>query len=96
VGPFTLEQALTLQALSERAEPIGLPLPQAIAAAMQTRTLTPSEARELSFGRTIEAAGTAGTYGAIAATGEAVALLQESGGRARPILGFTPAGAEEP
>ena len=69
-----------------------MPLPQAIASTMPVRRLTPGEASELSFGRTIEPAGIAGTYGAIAETGEAVALLRESDGRARPVLGFTPAG----
>jgi tRNA pseudouridine55 synthase len=90
VGSFGLDQALTLEQLAELAEPIVLPLPRAIAAAMPTRTLRPDEAAELSFGRTIELAGIEGTYGAIAETGEAVALLQEWGGRARPVLGFTP------
>jgi tRNA pseudouridine55 synthase len=91
VGAFGIEQALSVEQLAELADPIMLPLPQAIASTMPVRRLTPSEARELTFGRTIEPAGIAGTYGGIAETGEAVALLQESGGRARPVLGFTPA-----
>jgi len=92
VGPFTLDQALTLEALAELYDPIVLPLPRAIAAAMPTRALTPDEARELSFGRTIDSAGIDGTYGGIDESGAAVALLHESAGRARPVLGFTPAG----
>jgi tRNA pseudouridine55 synthase len=92
VGPFGLDQALTLAELGELADPVVLPLPAAIAAAMPTRQLTEPEARELSFGRPIEAAGIAGTYGGISAAGEAVALLVESGTQARPVLGFTPAG----
>jgi tRNA pseudouridine55 synthase len=91
VGPFTVDQALTLEALADLGDPIVLPLPRAIAAAMPTRKLTADEARELSFGRTIELAGIEGTYGGIAESGEAVALLHESAGRARPVLGFTPA-----
>jgi tRNA pseudouridine55 synthase len=91
VGPFTLDQALTLEALADLDDPIVLPLPRAIAAAMPTRRLTADEARELSFGRTISKAGIEGTYGGIAESGEAVALLDESAGRARPVLGFTPA-----
>jgi tRNA pseudouridine55 synthase len=94
VGVFTLEQALTLAELAELArlaDPIVLPLPRAIAATMPVRRLTPGEASELTFGRTIEPAGIKGTYGGIAETGEAVALLRESDGRARPVLGFTPA-----
>ncbi|MDQ2838797.1 MAG: tRNA pseudouridine(55) synthase TruB [Actinomycetota bacterium] len=91
VGPFELSQAITLQALAELDDPIVLPLPRAIAAAMPIRTLLPAEASELSFGRTIAPAGIEGTYGGIAESGEAVAILRESGGRARPVLGFTPA-----
>ncbi len=92
VGPFTIEQALTLERLTELEDPLTLPLPIAIGAAMPTRSLTEDETRELSFGRFIEAAGIEGTYGGIGPNGQAVALLAESGGRAKPVLGFTPAG----
>jgi tRNA pseudouridine55 synthase len=97
VGPFTLTDALPLAelaGLAERGEEVGLPLPAAIAAAMPIRIIAADEARELSFGRTIPAAGIEGTYGGIDESGSAVALLAESGGRARPILGFTPAGEQ--
>jgi tRNA pseudouridine55 synthase len=92
VGPFTLEQALSLAALADRDDPIMLPLPQAIAAAMPVRTLSPEEAYELSFGRTIAPVGIPGEYGGLAPEGHAVAILREWDGRARPVLGFTPAG----
>ena len=92
VGPFTIEQALTLDRLAELDDPITLPLPVAIAKAMPTRNLTDDETRELSFGRYIEARGIGGTYGGIDPNGQAVALLAESDGRAKPVLGFTPAG----
>lgn len=92
VGPFTLSQALTLDELAARDDPITLPLPAAIAAAMPTREVTADETRELSFGRFIRARGIEGTYGAIGPDGHAVALLVETGGQARPVLGFTPAG----
>jgi tRNA pseudouridine55 synthase len=92
VGLFDLGRAISLEALAELPDPIVLPLPAAIGVAMPVRTLTPEEAGELSFGRSIEPAGIAGTYGALAQTGEAVALLQEFRGRARPVLGFTPRG----
>lgn len=90
VGPFELRHALTLEQLAELDDPIVLPLPRAIAEAMPVRTLLAEEASELSYGRTIEVAGIEGTYGGIAEDGTAVALLQEWGGRARPVLGFTP------
>jgi tRNA pseudouridine55 synthase len=92
VGPFGLDQAVTLDELAELPDPVPLPLPAAIAAAMPIRQLTASEARELSFGRPIAAVGIGGNYGGLAPSGEAVALLAESAGQARPVLGFTPAG----
>lgn len=92
VGPFSLDRALTLEQLADLPDPVLLPLPDAIAATMPVRRLSPAEASELTFGRTIEPAGIEGTYGGIAGTGAAVALLRESDGRARPVLGFTPAG----
>jgi tRNA pseudouridine55 synthase len=92
VGPFGLDQALTLDQLAELADPVVLPLPRAIEASMPVRRLGAAEAAELAYGRTIAPAGIEGTYGGIADSGEAVALLRESGGRARPVLGFTPAG----
>lgn len=92
VGPFELAQAHTLDELAELADPVTLPLPAAIAAAMPVRSLTEDEARELSFGRFIAGIGLPGTYGGIGPDGTAVALLAESGGTARPVLGFTPAG----
>ncbi|MDQ1737322.1 MAG: tRNA pseudouridine55 synthase [Pseudonocardiales bacterium] len=93
VGPFSLDQALTLDELAELADPIVLPLPQAIGAAMPIRQITEAEAAELSFGRTIEPVGIRGTHGALKPGGVAVALLEESAGRSRPVLGFTPAGS---
>jgi tRNA pseudouridine55 synthase len=92
VGPFGLDQALTLEQLAELADPVVLPLPRAIEASMPVRRLSAAEAGELTYGRSIAPAGIEGTYGGIAETGEAVALLRESDGRARPVLGFTPAG----
>jgi tRNA pseudouridine55 synthase len=92
VGPFARDQAVSLERLAGLAETIMLALPAAIAATMPTRAVTTSEAAELSFGRTIDAVGIAGVYGAIGPDGEAVALLRETDARARPVLGFTPRG----
>jgi tRNA pseudouridine55 synthase len=93
VGPFSLSDAVTLDELAERAEPLMFTLPAAIAASMPVRQLTEAEAAELSFGRTIEPSGIDRTYGGFNAAGRAVALLVESGGRSRPVLGFMPAGS---
>jgi tRNA pseudouridine55 synthase len=91
VGPFDVAQALTMQALAERADPVMLPLATAIRQAMPVRRVDSAEATALGFGQTIEATGLDGTYGALAPDGSAVALLVESDGRARPVLVFTPA-----
>ncbi|MGX7679552.1 tRNA pseudouridine(55) synthase TruB [Jatrophihabitans sp. DSM 45814] len=93
VGQFGLERALPLEELAELDDPVVLPLPQAIEVAMPIRHITEEQAAELSFGRTIEPVGMVGTHGGIKPGGIAVALLVESGGRSRPVLGFTPAGS---
>jgi tRNA pseudouridine55 synthase len=92
VGPFTLEQARTLVELGELDEPVTLPLPEAVRAALQVRIVGEHDARALSNGRSIDAIGLAGVYGAFAPDGTVVALLQERDGAARPVLVFTPAG----
>lgn len=92
VGPFTEADARTLDDLAGLPDPITLPLPDAIRAAMPVRQLDDAEARELSFGRALPAAGIDGVHGALAADGTAVALLREDGARARPVLVFAAAG----
>ena len=88
VGPFGIDSARTLEELAQRADPVTLPLPDAVRATMPVRTITDAEAEELSYGRFLAAAGIDGTYGAIGESGQAVALLRDSGGRARPVLVF--------
>lgn len=92
VGPFTLDQAQTLEALAELDDPVTLRLPEAVRAAMAVRTIDAEQARELSYGKSVAAAGIDGTYGAIAPDGTVAALLREDGGSARPVLVFTAAG----
>jgi tRNA pseudouridine55 synthase len=92
VGPFDLSAALTLEELAAREDPVVLPLPEAVRAAMPVRAIDADEARTLSFGRSLAAAGIAGTYGAIGPDGNVAALLQENGGSARPVLVFAAAG----
>jgi tRNA pseudouridine55 synthase len=87
VGPFGLDMARPLGA-----ELSTLRLADAVRAALPVRDVDVEEARELSYGRPIETRGIPGTYGAIAADGEVVALLREDGPLARPVLVFTPAG----
>ncbi|SHG76174.1 tRNA pseudouridine synthase B [Jatrophihabitans endophyticus] len=92
VGPFALTGARTLDALAELDDPVTLPLPDAIRTALPVREIDADQAREVSFGRALPAAGFTGVHGALTADGTAVALLRETEGRARPVLVFTPAG----
>jgi tRNA pseudouridine55 synthase len=92
VGPFELSCARTLEALAGLADPVTLPLAQAVRTAMPVREVDADEQRELAYGRSIAAAGQVGTYGAISADDQAVALLRDECGRAQPVLVFTPAG----
>jgi tRNA pseudouridine55 synthase len=59
---------------------------------MPVRQLAEAEVREVSYGRTVDAVGLAGTYGALAPDGQVAALLREDAGRARPVLVFVAAG----
>lgn len=91
VGPFTLAQARTLEQLSAGESPVGLSLAAAIRSAFPVRVVSEAEARDLSFGRALAPGGIPGTYGALTAAGEPVALLHDQGGAARPVLVFAAA-----
>ncbi|HEY3630757.1 MAG TPA: tRNA pseudouridine(55) synthase TruB, partial [Jatrophihabitantaceae bacterium] len=92
VGPFTLDQACPLDVLAELADPVTLPLPAAVRAALPDRDITDADGIALSFGKSLNAVGIDGTYGAFTPDGEVVALLSERDGKARPVLVFRPAG----
>ncbi len=92
VGPFTIAQAHSLDALAELDDPVTLPLAEAVRAALPVREVDAAEARELSFGRSLEARSISGTHGAVAPDGTVVALLAEDGTSARPVLVFVAAG----
>ena len=91
VGPFALDGARTLDELAALEDPVVLPLAEAVRRTMPAREITDDQARELSYGRPIAAAGAAATHGAFAPDGTVVALLSEDGDRAKPVLVFTPA-----
>jgi tRNA pseudouridine55 synthase len=92
VGPFTLEQARSLDELAVLDDPVTLPLAEAVRAAMPARTVGDDEALALSYGKTLASVGIAGTYGAFDPAGSVIALLQEDGELARPVLVFRAAG----
>ncbi|WP_082049549.1 tRNA pseudouridine(55) synthase TruB [Arthrobacter sp. SPG23] len=97
VGPYTLDQARTLEQLAEELE--VLEMSQAARALMPNRELSEDEATEISFGRRIAAGAGAGTpeaatadnpAAAFAPDGSLVALLADAGGYAKPVLVFAP------
>jgi tRNA pseudouridine55 synthase len=92
VGPFTLDQARTLDQLAELADPVTLPLDEAVRTALPVRLVDADEARSLSYGKALTPCGIAGTYGAFTPDGTVVALLAEDVTSARPVLVFAPAG----
>jgi tRNA pseudouridine55 synthase len=97
VGPYSLDQARTLEQLAEDLE--VLEMSQAARALMPNRELSADETTEISFGRRIPAGAAAGTPGAatvekpaaaFAPDGSLVALLADSGSFAKPVLVFAP------
>ncbi|MBM7792773.1 tRNA pseudouridine(55) synthase TruB [Paenarthrobacter ilicis] len=97
VGPYSLDQARTLEELAEELQVLDMSL--AARALMPNRELSEEEAIEISFGRRIAAGVPAGGPGAATAdnpaaafapSGELVALLADSGTHAKPVLVFAP------
>lgn len=94
VGGYGLEGARSLALLEEwpADEPLDtVPLAEAARATFTVRELTDAEARALSYGQRIPAGGTgAEVIAAIAPEGTLVALLEDRGPHARPVLVFAP------
>ena len=97
VGPYSIDQARTLEELAEELEVLDMSL--AARALMPNRELSDEETTEISFGRRIAAGPGAGTEdaatagkpaAAFAPSGELVALLADSGAFAKPVLVFAP------
>lgn len=97
VGPYSLDQARTLEQLADDLE--VLDISQAARALMPNRELTADETTEISFGRRIAAGASAGSAqaataerpaAAFAPDGSLVALLADTGNFAKPVLVFAP------
>ncbi|RVW03890.1 tRNA pseudouridine(55) synthase TruB [Rhodococcus xishaensis] len=90
VGPFTLEQARTLEQLSH--DPgVSLDIDQAAQTAFPHRQINADEAESLSHGRWLEPIGMKGVYAAIDPNGHTIALVEESGKRAGSVMVVRPA-----
>jgi tRNA pseudouridine55 synthase len=95
VGPYSLEQARTLEQLAEELD--VLDMADAARALMPNRELSPEETTEISFGRRIAAGAAPGAgataehpAAAFAPDGSLVALLADAGSFAKPVLVFAP------
>jgi tRNA pseudouridine55 synthase len=100
VGPYSLDQARTLEQLAEELD--VLEMSQAARALMPNRELTAEETTEISFGRRIAAGAATGSptaatvdhpAAAFAPDGSLVALLADAGSFAKPVLVFAPGNA---
>lgn len=91
VGPFGLATARTLDQL-EQAPGLSLDLDRAVSTAFTRWDVDGTQARALSHGQAIPAAGLDGTYGVFGPEGTALALVREQGHRAKPVLVLAPAG----
>ncbi|MGW1741895.1 tRNA pseudouridine(55) synthase TruB [Nocardia sp. NPDC001965] len=91
VGPFTLDHARTLEELAENPAP-SLDIDAAVRLSFPQRTIRAAEAEKLRDGRWLDPVGQAGVYAALTADEKVIALLQEKGNRASPVLVVRPRG----
>ncbi|MBD0323686.1 MAG: tRNA pseudouridine(55) synthase TruB, partial [Aldersonia sp.] len=89
VGPFTLEQARTLDELAD-APAVSLDIDETVRIAFPQRMIDDTEAELLRHGRWLDPVGRQGVYAAIDPAGRAIALLQESGRRASSVMVVRP------
>ncbi|KID30265.1 tRNA pseudouridine(55) synthase TruB [Prauserella rugosa] len=90
VGPFTLAAARTLDAVE--ADPgLSLTLADAVAAAFPRRDVDAAAARAVRHGQRLPAGGIAGTYGVFDPEGAVLALAEDRGPVAKPLVVLAPA-----
>jgi tRNA pseudouridine55 synthase len=87
VGGFSLDEARTLEEL-EAASPdvVNLPMADAARRFLPTRSATDEEARVLSHGGPLVAAGIAGPYAVLGPGGDLLAVVSERGDKAKPEI----------
>ena len=101
VGPFLVTDAVSVFSThgGDRGAPVTdefaravaariLPAAEAVRTAFPAHVVSDAEVTELRFGRSVPAAGIAGTYGAFDGTGRLIALLVDGAEVARPVLGW--------
>jgi tRNA pseudouridine55 synthase len=90
VGRFSLDRALTLDELAERAR-LSLTLDEACLLMFARRDLTAAEAQATSNGRSLSPAGLDGVYAACDPDGRVVALLRDEGPQTKSVVVIRPA-----
>lgn len=91
VGPYPVAMAHSLEALADSAPALPVePLPAAVRAAFPIRALTEQEAIDVRFGRPLALTCAPGVHGAFGPDGRLLALVEDRGDRARPLLVFEP------
>ena len=88
-GPFTLEEALTLEQVE--ADPVVQPLAAVARRLFPVRDLDEQDVAKVSNGGFLAAGGDPGPVGAFAPDGTLVALLGDTARGAKPLLVLTPA-----
>ncbi|MEN3356400.1 MAG: tRNA pseudouridine55 synthase [Mycobacteriales bacterium] len=91
VGPFGIAQALSLDELAGRDDPLTVGLDAAVAAAFPRRDVDAAAADRLGHGGKLAPTGQPGPYGAFDPDGHVVALIEERDGAAQPVVVFAPA-----
>ncbi|WP_446213213.1 tRNA pseudouridine(55) synthase TruB [Micromonospora sp. IBSANI012] len=92
VGGFRLTEAATLDELEQRApEVVNLPLDAAADRFFPRREASADEAKVLSHGGPLDAAGIAGPYAVFGPDGGLIAIVSERDGRARAEIVLAPA-----
>lgn len=87
VGGFTLAEARTLEQLEEVSpDVINLPMADAARRFLPTREATAEEAKTLSHGGPLVAAGIAGPYAVLGPRGDLLAVVSEHGAKAKPEI----------
>lgn len=89
VGPFALEHARTLDELADDPR-LSLTLDEAVAVAFPRRDLDDPAAADVRHGRPLPASGLPGVHGVFAGD-RALALMEDRGGTARPVVVLAPA-----
>jgi tRNA pseudouridine55 synthase len=90
VGPFTEDQARTLEQLEAEPE-VSLPLDRAAAIAFPRRDLDAALAADIAHGRPLPPVGLPGTYAVFGPDGAVLALVAERDRMARPVVVLAPA-----